>query len=216
MAEIESYKKSIIKEQEKNENLTLMINTRKSEHKNLDKSLKLNKERKDVLQQEFSAFDRALKETVSQLNSVNSEKAQNTYSLNQHQREVENLNQEKVKLEDEIFKKLQDKLTADKAAQYTDKLRKEQTEKLRDMERNLVKMENDVAKAKLDALQTKTINEAYEREVKMLQNEIEDKNKIISKSESEIKQRVLIIEHKQGQIDLYNKKIDALIEKAGV
>ena len=50
----------------------------------------------------------------------------------------------------------------------------------------------------------------------MFQKEIEDKNKIITKSEQEIRQRVLIIEHKQGQIDLYNKKIEYLIEKAGV
>ncbi|CAF0999398.1 unnamed protein product [Brachionus calyciflorus] len=215
IAEIESYKKSINKEQERNESLTLVINQRKSEQKNLDKTLKLNKEKKDVLQQEFSAFDRALKETMNQLNSINSDKVQNTNLLNQSQREIEALSQEKVKLEDEIFKKLQDKLTADKAAQYTDKLRKEQKEKLRDMERSLVKLENEIAKARLDALQTKTINESFEREIKMLQSEIDDKNKIISKSESEIRQRVLIIEHKQGQIDLYNKKIEALIEKAG-
>ena len=124
--------------------------------------------------------------------------------------------QEKVKLEDEIFSKLQSKLTADKAAQYSDKLRKEQREKIRELERNLAKIENEIAKARLEAVQTQSVNEAMERDIKMFQKEIEDKNRIISKSEQEIRQRVLIIEHKQGQIDLYNKKIEYLIEKAGV
>jgi len=121
-----------------------------------------------------------------------------------------------VKLEDEIFSKLQSKLTADKAAQYSDKLRKEQREKIRELERNLAKIENDIARARLDSVQTQSINESMQRDIKMFQKELEDKNKIISKSEQEIRQRVLIIEHKQGQIDLYNKKIEYLIEKAGV
>jgi coiled-coil domain-containing protein 40 len=144
------------------------------------------------------------------------EKAQKTSFLNQQQREIEIQSQEKVKLEDEIFSKLQSKLTADKAAQYSDKLRKEQREKIRELERNLAKIENDIAKARLDSVQTQSINESMQRDIKMFQKELEDKNKIISKSEQEIRQRVLIIEHKQGQIDLYNKKIEYLIEKAGV
>lgn len=135
--------------------------------------------------------------------------------MNQQQREIEIQSQEKLKLEDEIFKKLQSKLTADKAAQYSDKLRKEQREKIRELERSLAKIENDIAKARLESVQTQSVNEAMGRDIKMFQKEIEDKNRIISKSEQEIRQRVLIIEHKQGQIDLYNKKIEYLIEKAG-
>ena len=126
------------------------------------------------------------------------------------------MSQEKVKIEDEIFKKLQDRLTADKAAKYSDKLRKDQKEKLRELERNLAKLDNEVAKVRLDSLQTKSINESLERDTKTFFKEIEEKNKTISKSESEIRQRVLIIEHKQNQIDMFNKKIESMIEKAGV
>lgn len=121
-----------------------------------------------------------------------------------------------MKLEDEIFSKLQNKLTADKAAQYSDKLRKEQREKLRDLERGLARLDNEIAKARLESVQTETLNEALERDIQTMNKELDDKNRIISKSESEIRQRVLIIEHKQGQIDLFNKKIENLIEKAGV
>ena len=71
MTEIDSYKKSIIKEQEKNESLTLITNQRYSEIKNLDKSLQMNKDRMDTLQQEYNQFNRALKETESKLSSIN-------------------------------------------------------------------------------------------------------------------------------------------------
>lgn len=215
LAEINSYKKSIIKEQEKNENLTIMINHRKGETKNLEKTLKGNRDKMDLLQQEYSAYNRALKETESTLSSINLEKSQKSSMLNQYQRDIETISQEKVKLEDEIFQKLQTKLTADKAAKYSDKLRQEQREKLRELERSLAKMENEIAKAKLESIQTTTLNEALERDIKMLNTELEDKNRIISKSESEIRQRVLMIEHKQSQIDIFNKRIENLIEKAG-
>ena len=71
----------------------------------------------------------------------------------------------------------------------------------------MAKLDNEIAKARLEGVQTQTLNEALERDIKMLHTELEDKNRIISKSESEIRQRVLMIEHKQSQIDLLNKKI---------
>lgn len=70
VTEIDSYKKSIIKEQEKNESLTLITNQRVSEIKNLDKSLQITKDRMDTLQQEYSQFNRALKETEAKLTSI--------------------------------------------------------------------------------------------------------------------------------------------------
>ncbi len=144
------------------------------------------------------------------------DKTQKASELVTLQRENELVSQEKVKLEEEIFKKLQTKLTAEKAALYSDKLRKEQTDKIREIERNLAKVDNEIAKARLDILQTQTLNENLDRDVIMLKAEIEDKNRIISKSEIEIKKRVLLIEQKQGVMDLYNKKIEQMIEKAGV
>lgn len=144
------------------------------------------------------------------------DKNQKQSELNQYQREIEAISQEKVKLEDEIFKKMQNKLTADKAAQYTDKLRKEQIDKIREIERSLAKIDNEIAKSRLDILQTETLNERLDNDVARLHNEIEDKNRIISRSEAEIKKRVLVIEQKQGLMDIYNKKVEQLIEKAGV
>ena len=136
--------------------------------------------------------------------------------MSQNQREIEALSQERVRIEDEVFKKLQDKLTAEKAAEYSDKLRKSQKEKLAEIEKKLAEIENDVARSRLEGLQKRSMNEALERECSSLQQEINDRNKIVSKSESEIRRRVLLIESKQGQIDLFNKKIDQMIEKAGV
>ena len=72
MAEIDSYKKSIIKEQESNETFTIMKNQRTAEMKNIEKALKNNKMKMDILQEEYNAYNRALNETEKQLSSLNS------------------------------------------------------------------------------------------------------------------------------------------------
>ena len=49
-----------------------------------------------------------------------------------------------------------------------------------------------------------------------LDEDIRQKNEIISRSEAEIVKRNAIIERKQGVIDQYNKKLELMISQAGV
>lgn len=55
----------------------------------------------------------------------------------------------------------------------------------------------------------------YEIQSAEYNQQIAEKNQIITRSEQEIKRRVLLIEQKQNQIDLMNKKLESLKEKAG-
>ena len=49
-----------------------------------------------------------------------------------------------------------------------------------------------------------------------LDEDIRQKNEIISKCEAEMVKRNAIIERKQGVIDQYNKKLEQMISSAGV
>lgn len=69
--EMESYKRSIVKEQELNEKLTLVLNRTKYEIQNLDKLLQTNSEKSETIKQEISTYTRALEETQAMLNRVN-------------------------------------------------------------------------------------------------------------------------------------------------
>ena len=77
-------------------------------------------------------------------------------------------------------------------------------------------MENDISK---DTLEVATVISRIERLEKVLgglDEEIRQKNEIISRSEQEIVKRNAIIERKQGVIDQYNKKLELMISQAGV
>jgi ferritin-like metal-binding protein YciE len=69
--EMESYKRSIIKEQELNEKLTLVLNRTKYEIQNLERLLEINNEKSETTKQELSTYTKALEETQNMLNRVN-------------------------------------------------------------------------------------------------------------------------------------------------
>ena len=77
-------------------------------------------------------------------------------------------------------------------------------------------VENDIARDTLEASNIRTHIERLQRITDGLDEEIANKNDIISKSEAEIVKRNAIIERKQGVIDQYNKKLEHMISSAGV
>ena len=120
-----------------------------------------------------------------------------------------------MKLDDEIYQRVQEQLTAEKAADYSSKLRFKLRESTREIERNLSKVENDIARARLEKAYLITNIKQLEIQSKEYNDQIQEKNQIINRSEQEIKRRVILIEQKQNQIDLMNKKLESLKEKAG-
>ena len=76
-------------------------------------------------------------------------------------------------------------------------------------------MQNEIARARLEKTYLTTNIKQLEVQSKEYNEQIVEKNQIISRSEQEIKRRVLLIEQKQNQIDLMNKKLESLREKAG-
>ena len=77
------------------------------------------------------------------------------------------------------------------------------------------KVENDIARACLEKTYLSTNIKELEKQSKEYDDQIMERNNIITRSEQEIKRRVILIEQKQNQIDLMNKKLDNLKEKAG-
>ena len=77
-------------------------------------------------------------------------------------------------------------------------------------------MENDISRDTLEASNIRTRIERLQKILDGLDDEIANKNDIISRSEAEIIKRNAVIERKQGVIDQYNKKLEHMISSAGV
>ena len=83
-------------------------------------------------------------------------------------------------------------------------------------ETQVAQVENEISKEMLEVSHTKSRTERLSMILDELDEEIKQKNEIISKSEAEIVKRNAVIERKQGVIDQYNKKLEQMIQQAGV
>lgn len=83
-------------------------------------------------------------------------------------------------------------------------------------ESQVAMVENTISKDMLEAANTRTRVERLQKVMTSLDEEIAQKNEIISRSETEMNKRNAQIERKQGIIDQYNKKLEQLIASTGV
>ena len=77
-------------------------------------------------------------------------------------------------------------------------------------------VENHISRETLELSNTMMRMERLHRIVDELNDEIAQKNNIVSRCEAEMVKRNAIIERKQGVIDQYNKKLEQMIISAGV
>lgn len=213
--EIDGYKKSVTKEEERHEKLAFMINRAESDAAMSKKLISQCQAKQEALRVEFSTYMRTLEETEQALSRVTTERAGRWTELNSLRKQIEKESQVKGTLENEIMEKLQEKLTSDKAAKYSSLL----TEKLRrrklELEIDYTKMENETAQVQLELNHSSSRIQALQRTLAELDKKIENTNDVISHSQSEIAKRTIAIERKQASINLYSKQIETTLAEIG-
>ncbi|XP_071132695.1 coiled-coil domain-containing protein 40-like [Mytilus edulis] len=213
--EIEGYKKSIFKEQEQNEKLTLILNKTERDIETVKKQLTQCQAKHDALKAEYATYTRMLHETEQALNRAMTDKTLRLNELNALRKQIEREYLEKVNLEDEIMEKMRSQLTMDKAAHYTKKLTGKRRDLTKQLETSMAEVENQISRDSLEISNVQTRIERLNKVMEQMDEEIAQRNEIINKSEGEIIRRNAIIERKQNVIDQYNKKLEVLITNAG-
>ncbi|XP_077315749.1 coiled-coil domain-containing protein 40 isoform X1 [Lithobates pipiens] len=213
--EIESYKKSATKEEEKNEKLAFMINQAESDAAMSKKLITQCQARQEALRVEFSTYMRTLQETEQALNRVTADRAVRLTELTTVRKQIEKESQIKGSLENQIMETLQEKFTSDKAAKYssllTGKLQKRQLE----LEIDCSKMENETSQVQLEVNHSTSRIKALQKTLDELEKKIQATNELISRSQSEIAKRTITIERKQSSINLYSKQIELTLAQIG-
>ncbi|KAA0191001.1 Coiled-coil domain-containing protein 40 [Fasciolopsis buskii] len=93
---------------------------------------------------------------------------------------------------------------------------------LQETERNLAnavaiaQLENQIARDELTTATKQAENHHIREQLKELDDEIEERNTLITKLEAEIHHATIQVERKQGSLDLLNRKLDRLLHEAGV
>eukprot|EP00057_Strongylocentrotus_purpuratus_P014575 XP_011669049.1 PREDICTED: LOW QUALITY PROTEIN: coiled-coil domain-containing protein 40 [Strongylocentrotus purpuratus] len=215
--EIEGYKKSIMKEQENNETLTLLLQKNEIDINSLRKQISTSQDRQEKIKQEYSTYSRMLHETEQALNRATTDRTLRVNELTALRKQIEREYQEKLRLEESIMDTLRNKLTMDKAAHYAKKMAGNIRKSIADQEAAKAKVENgDLLRDTLDLSKHQHQMEQLRSLSRELDGEIHEKNQIINRSEGEIGQEEC--RHRsasRGQIDQYNNEDEAAISGQG-
>nr|XP_033816449.1 coiled-coil domain-containing protein 40 [Geotrypetes seraphini] len=214
-SEIEGYKRSAMKEEEKNERLAVALNRAESEVNINKKLLTLTLNKQEALKVEFTTYTRTLHETEHTLNKVMMNRALRRSELSVIRKQIEQESQTKTALNNQILEKLQDKMMMHKAAKFSfltiQKFRKQKFEQ----EMRFSKQENETAHIVLEINHTNSRLTILQKKLSELDQEIQSINETISRSESEIAKRIIIIDHNQSAIHKLSKLIEAALDRSG-
>nr|KAF6415212.1 coiled-coil domain containing 40 [Molossus molossus] len=213
--QVEAYRKSIVKEEEKNEKLASVLNRAQTEAGLVQKLTAQCLARQEVLQGQFSSYKLVLQDTEDMLGKAHTEYAA---SLGELQTLRQSAWQElgvKRELDASIVEKLQEHMTSNKMTKYFHQLARKLQKEKTNLVTHLSKIDGDIAQATLDITNTNCRLEMHQRTLAELDVEVTRVNDLISNSESEISRRTILIERKQSLINTLNKELEQMVFKLG-
>ncbi|KAL1006083.1 hypothetical protein UPYG_G00067680 [Umbra pygmaea] len=213
--EIEGFRKSIMREQERNELLTFKLNRAQLDGATSKKLISQSQSQQEALQAQYSTYMRTLQETEQTLARINTECGMRQAHASSLRKQMEKEWVLRVDLEDRIMAKIQEQLTHDNAAKYSRRLTNKMAADKKDREAQLSRIENEIAVVMLESSEVTLHLEGLARALATLDTEMNQRNELLSASEAKIAKNVTVIERKQVTINVYNKKIEQIVASTG-
>ncbi len=130
---------------------------------------------------------------------------------NEHmKREMEKHEQTRQQLDDEVMKLIDEQASVDKSAKVAHRALQQLKKEIKEKEAKMGEVQNEVARIKVDALNTNAHNVELTQTLQAYDQELKSKDKLIEKYEMEIRQRHDKIDKKQVYIARLNKKVEQL------
>ncbi|XP_038633126.1 coiled-coil domain-containing protein 40 isoform X1 [Scyliorhinus canicula] len=213
--EMHAYKSFIMKQEEKNEFLTVTLNRLTNDVNMTQKMIMQNLAKQEGLKHEYSTYTRTLHETERLLNKASLDKNTRQSEIKVLQLQIEREYGTKVKLEDEIMAKWESNMTMNQATNYLKRLCDKLRIRKRQLEIDYAKTENEFAQISLDMNDRNGELSILQKTLQEQHHELNEKNQVVSLCEKEIAKRLLSIQNKQSVLNMHNKKIAQLIAEMG-
>lgn len=208
--EVEGYRKDILREQLKNEQLTGMLRKAEGESEFLRKRVEAMIEKQEALQELMAKLAKSLELTEGQL-----AKTEGEIRLLGKEREAVDRAAAKVAtdvraLEEEMLEALNQQTTAEKSSQKAAHDIREMRRRVRDEELAVAETQNEVARLQVDVANTEAANDRLGDALALVEQELRENEKTIERFELEIRRRHDDIERKTASMDLLNKELERL------
>ncbi|NXO60626.1 CCD40 protein, partial [Aramus guarauna] len=213
--DIHGCRKSIRKEEEKNELLVTILSRSQNDANTTKKLIAQCLSRQEALKVEFGTYTRILHETEQTLNRTKMDQATRLNELLSIGKDIEKGTDAKDQMENEIMAKLQDQMMSSKATKHFSQLAAKLHRRKTDLELHFSKVENDMAQVTLNATHTNGRLTVLQKTLCELDKEIKNIHDLISCRESEIAKCSVLTENKRGVISQYNKRLEMILSQQG-
>ncbi|XP_054702598.1 coiled-coil domain-containing protein 40 [Grus americana] len=213
--DIHGCRKSIRKEEEKNELLVTILSRSQNDANTTKKLIAQCLSRQEALKVEFGTYTRILHETEQTLNRTKMDQAARLNELLSIGKDIEKGTDAKDQMENEIVAKLQDQMMSSKATKHFSQLAAKLHRRKTDLELHFSKVENDMAQVILNATHTNGRLTVLQKTLCELDKEIKNIHDLISCRESEIAKGIVLTENKRGVISQYNKRLEMILSQQG-
>ncbi|NXX48559.1 CCD40 protein, partial [Tricholaema leucomelas] len=214
-ADIQGCRKSIRKEEEKNELLVTCLSRSQSNANATKKLIAQCLSRQEALKVEYSTYARVLHEAEQALNKTKRDQAARLTELLSLSTDIQKGIDTKEQMENEIVAKLQDQMISSKATKQLSQLAAKLHRRKTDLELHFSAVENEVAQVILNATDTNCRLTILHKTLHELDKEIKTVQDLISHSEREIAKFRLLFENKQVVISQYKKKLEMILSQQG-
>ncbi|KFV19042.1 Coiled-coil domain-containing protein 40, partial [Tauraco erythrolophus] len=212
---IHGCRKSIRKEEEKNELLVAILSRSQNDANTTKKLIAQCLSRQEALKVESGTYTRILHETEQTLSRTKTDQAARLNELLSISKDIEKGTDAKERMENEIIAKLQDQMMSSKATKHFSQLAAKLHRRKTDLELHFSKAENDMAQVVLNATHTNCRLTILQKTLCELDKEIKNVCDLISRSESEIAKCSALIENKQGVVSQYNRRLEMILSQQG-
>ncbi|XP_040892417.1 coiled-coil domain-containing protein 40 [Toxotes jaculatrix] len=213
--EIEGYKKSTTEEQEQNETLTLQLNWSQLDGATSKKLISQKQAQQEALQAHYSTCLRTLRETERTLARLTKEASTHQAEVNDQRRQLEKESAVRLELEDKIMTQMQQRLTHNKAAKYSQRLTSKIATLKKDKISQLWQLENAVMAVGLECSEVSQHLDSLALTQEALDDEIAKCNKLLTSNQAKISSLVILIGQRQSTIANYNKQICQIAASTG-
>ncbi|KAA6423115.1 MAG: hypothetical protein FRX49_07102 [Trebouxia sp. A1-2] len=208
--EIDAYRKDIVREQIRNEQLTAVMTKLEGESGFLQTQNDTMVRKQEKLQEMYVKLQHEL--------SLAEEKLRKAYSqgkLLESDRKILDVGIAKANnsikaVEAKVLENLSEQTTAEKSAAKTAQDIKALRKQVYDEEMLVVQLQNELARLEVDILHTQGRNLRLKQAMQLLNEDIDEKMQTIGKYEADLKQRAFEIEKKTKEVDLLNRKYEKL------
>lgn len=213
--ELETNKRNIQKLQGEHENLVYVKDRLENELQWVEENLAKIRAEREQLQERFALLTKSLAQTDSEMKKLEGLSKSLVADADSLLQNLQVVTRERQKMEEEMQNSKSTHSNVNKAVENLVKKKLKVMKTIHERENELINVENEISRTKLDLLNCNMLNDQLRDTLKTHVKEFQEKEALIDKYQVEIRQRHDEIEKKMYRVDRLNKKYDKMVESAG-